>query len=155
MALNLETRGERELYKVNKDIFRLACSPDGRRLAFFESSQDGKPAVVKTISTSGGDSRELFTLHEGQHLFWGVGISWTPDGRHVVVGGPPVPGKQGADSLPDDLLIIPVAGGEPRKVKLEIKLRQMSLHPDGKRIAFASHNPKGGTEVWVMENFLP
>ncbi len=149
MAISLQTRRERELYRTSSYIARLACSPDGQRLAFFESSQDGQPAVVKTIPASGGESRELFTLQKGQLLFWGVGISWTPDGRHVVVGGPRVPDKT------DELWVIPATGGEQRKLNLGHKVRQLSLHPDGRRIAFASHEPKGGTEIWVLENFLP
>ena len=155
VALDLETRGEKELYRANKYIVRLACSPDGRRLAFFESTQDERPAVVKTVSTSGGEPRELFTLEKVQTLFWGVGISWTPDGRHLIVAGPDVPDKQGADRLPDELWRYPIAGGEPVKLSLGIKIRQMSMHPDGRRFAFASHEPKGGAEVWVLENFLP
>ena len=91
----------------------------------------------------------MFTQQKKARMFWGVGVSWTPDGRYLVIGGLDVPDK------PDELWIIPATGGEPRKVNLEIKVRQMSLHPDGRRIAFASHEPKGGTEVWVMENFLP
>ena len=33
------------------------------------------------------------------------------------------------------------------------RLRDLSLHPDGKRLAFAAGQSK--PEVWVMENFLP
>ncbi len=149
MAISLETRQERELYRTNNWIVRLACSPDGQQVAFFESTQDGQPAVLKTIPASGGESTDLFTLQEGQLLFWGVGVSWTPDGRYVVVGGPRVAGK------PDELWGIPAAGGEPHKINLGIQARQMSLHPDGSRIALSSHEPGGGGEIWVMENFLP
>jgi hypothetical protein len=34
-------------------------------------------------------------------------------------------------------------------------MRRVSLHPDGRRIAFAGPDPKGGIAIWVMENFLP
>ncbi|MHC4991427.1 MAG: TolB family protein, partial [Planctomycetota bacterium] len=147
MAISLESRRERKLYRTNNHIFRLALAPDGRRLAFFESPQDGKPAVLKTIPASGGESHDLFTLHEEQPMFWGVGISWTPDGRHVVIGGSRV------GDNPDELWVIPSTGGEPRKLSLGIQVSQMSLHPDGRRVAFTSRT--GGQEVWVMENFLP
>ena len=150
MAMSLESRRERELYRTGNWIARLACSPDGQRLAFFEATQDWKTAVVKTISASGGASRELFTLQKGQLLFWGVGVSWTPDGRYIVIGGRP----EARDDT-DELWGIPVAGGEPSKISLGIKVRQLSLHPDGWRVALASREPKGGNEVWVLENFLP
>ncbi|MEE9131757.1 MAG: hypothetical protein V3T84_17230, partial [Phycisphaerales bacterium] len=149
VARNLETRRERELYRTNTYIVRLACSPDGRRLAFFEGAQIVRPTVVKTISTSGGEPSELYTLKEGKRFSPGVGISWTPDGRHVVVGGPDGPDK------PDGLWSIPATGGEPRKLNLGVKVNHLALHPDGRRIAFTGPDPKGGGEIWVMENFLP
>ena len=67
----------------------------------------------------------------------------------MIVGGPDAPDK------PDELWRIPVAGGEPRKLNLGVKVSHLSLHPDGRRIAFTGPDPKGGQEVWVMENFLP
>ena len=149
MALSLETRRESELYRANNYIARLACSPDGQRLAFFEQSQAEQPAVLKTIRASGGDPHDLFTLRKGQRVFWSVGISWTPDGRHVVIAAPDAPDKT------NDLWIIPAAGGEPRILNLGGNAMQLSLHPDGRRIAFSRREPGGSREVWVMENFLP
>lgn len=49
---------------------------------------------------------------------------------------------------------VPVAGGEPEQLGLEMeKLRQPTISPDGRRLAFTA----GGTqnETWIMENFLP
>ncbi len=150
MALNLATRRERELYRADSNMGRLACSPDGRRLAFFATSQAGGPVVVKTIPASGGEPRELFTLQKGQKVFWGVGISWTPDGQYMVIGGPHVPDE------PDELWIVPATGGEPRKVNLGVnQVMKLSLHPDGRRVAFSRMEPGGGGGIWVMENFLP
>ncbi len=54
-----------------------------------------------------------------------------------------------------ELWSIPVTGGEPRKLNLGVKVSHLSLHPDGRRIAFTGPDPKGGDEVWLMENFLP
>ncbi len=137
------------MYRANTYIYRLALSPDGGQLAFLEAARALRPTVVKTISTSGGEPSELYTLKKGKRLSWGVGLSWTPDGRHVVVGGPDAPDK------PDELWRIPVGGGELRKLNLGVKVSHLSLHPDGRRIAFTGPDPKGGEEVWVMENFLP
>jgi hypothetical protein len=33
------------------------------------------------------------------------------------------------------------------------ELRELSCHPDGRRIAFGAGRDRG--EVWVLENFLP
>ena len=146
---DLETRRERELYRANGYIYRLTCSPDGRQLAFLEAAEALRPTVVRLMPSSGGNPRELFTLQEGHRFSWGVGLSWTPDGRHVVVGGPDAPDK------PDELWSIPATGGEPRKLNLGVKVSHLALHPDGRRIAFTGPDPKGGGEIWVMENFLP
>ena len=141
---DLETQRERELYRANGYIYRVTCSPDGRQLAFLEAAEALRPTVVKTMAALGGKPRVLFTLQEGHRFSWGVGLSWTPDGRHVVVGGPDAPDK------PDELWRIPVGGGEPSKLNLGVKVSHLSLHPDGRRIAFTGPDPKGGLEVWVM-----
>ena len=148
MTFDLKTRQESELYKAETNIYMLACSPDGRQLAFCESSEAVFPNVVMTIPASGGEPRELLRVPEGKTFPWGVGISWTPDGRHVVVGRP------GASDQPDELWIIPATGGELRKLTLEFNVRKLSLHPDGRRIAFGQRFADGG-DIWVMENFLP
>jgi beta-lactamase regulating signal transducer with metallopeptidase domain/Tol biopolymer transport system component len=149
MVHNLETHKERELYRTNTYIYRLALAPDGRRLAFFEAARAVRPTVVKTMPASGGGPSELYALKEGKRFSWGVGLSWTPDGDYVVVGAPDATNK------PDVLWMIPAEGGEPRKLELGVKVSHLSLHPDGQRIAFTRPEPNGGGEVWVMENFLP
>ncbi len=129
----------------------LATSPDGQQLAFCESSDAVSPSILMTIPASGGEPRELLRVPEGKTFPWGVGISWTPDGDHVVVGRPDVTDEP---DEPDELWIIPATGGEPRKLKLEFKVRKLSLHPDGQRIAFGQRFADGA-DLWVMENFLP
>ena len=149
VARNLETHVERELYRTNNYMYRLDLSPDGRQLAFQEGVQPLRATVVKTIPVSGGEASELYTLEEGERFSWGVGLWWTPDGRHVVVGGPDGPDK------PDELWSIPATGGEPRKLNLGVKVNHLALHPDGQRIAITRSDPKRGGGIWVMENFLP
>ena len=148
MTFDLNTRQESELYRANSGIYMLATSPDGQQLAFCESSEAVNPSILMTIPASGGEPRELFEIEEGKRFSWDVGLSWTPDGQHVVVGRP------GATDLPDELWIIPATGGEPRKLNLGFKVRKLSLHPDGRRIAFGQRFAGGG-DIWVMENFLP
>ena len=65
----------------------------------------------------------------------------------MIVGRPYDPDKT------DELWMIPTTGGEPRKLDLGFRVQSMSLHPDGRRIAF--YMGKFNSAVWVMENFLP
>jgi Tol biopolymer transport system component len=50
---------------------------------------------------------------------------------------------------------IPVRGGKPQKLGMEMYAQSLSAHPDGKRIAFSAVSNKDSGGVWVMENFLP
>jgi Tol biopolymer transport system component len=148
IARDLETHRETELYESDNYVERLACSPDGTQLAFLESEKAVHPRSLRTLSVSGGPPRDLFALKdEGKRFPHGVGLSWMPDGRHVVVGRPRVPQE------PDELWLVPATGGEPGKLNLGVRVRDLSIHPDGRRIAFAQGS--NHSEIWALENFLP
>jgi Tol biopolymer transport system component len=56
-----------------------------------------------------------------------------------------------------DLYRVSVDGGEAQKLDLAMgRIRHLSVHPDGQRMAFSSlgANPEQ-SQVWTMENFLP
>jgi Tol biopolymer transport system component len=150
MRHNLETHAESELYRSTPRIYRLAISPDGRQLAFVEGASELQGCKVCTISTSGSQVRELYTLKKTERGTWMVGLWWTPDGTNLVLGK--------TDNLPDkktEIWMIPVKGGEPSKFELPVKANHLSLHPDGRRIAFTGGELGGDSEIWVLENFLP
>ena len=72
----------------------------------------------------------------------------TANGRHVLF-------RKLTDHQPlMELWRVPAEGGEPQKLMEMVSLRDISVHPDGRRITFT-----GGyrikMEVWAMENFLP
>ncbi len=73
-----------------------------------------------------------------------------PDGRHLLFS------KGRRQNM--ELWRIPVDGGEPEKLGLAmvgLGLSGLSVHPDGKRIAFSAGGGAGPTvELWVIENFL-
>ena len=52
---------------------------------------------------------------------------------------------------------ISVEGGAPQEIRLPMErldyVGSVSVHPDGRRIAFTSVSSK--SEFWMMENFLP
>jgi RNA polymerase sigma factor (sigma-70 family) len=128
----------------------LALSPDGQQLAFVVRGDNG--LSLQIAPSSGGDTREVLRLTREEGTAWGGGLTWTPDGRHLVF-----PGKR-KDDEPGlvELWRILVEGGEPQDLGLTMKYHQQhpSFHPDGRRIAFTGPG-SGHSGVWVMENFLP
>ena len=113
------------------EIMDLSLAPDGQTLAI------GFSQGIALMSVSGGELRWIYRAELGGVRYRG-GMPWTPDGRTILFvqsGG---------------LWAVPVSGGEPRRLFSMPSLQQVSLHPDGRRLAF-----KGGEtrrELWVMEN---
>ena len=150
---NLETGQDTELYRVVAPLFigTLVLSPDGRQLAFRWFDQKSGATALKVIPASGGEPRELLRVDKPDSISWNTGLAWTPDGSQVLFGR-----RRGfsAQYQTVELWRISAEGGEPQKFGLAMdQLRDIRLHPDGQRIAFAAG--KGGGEIWVMENFLP
>jgi hypothetical protein len=50
-----------------------------------------------------------------------------------------------------------VEGGNAQNLGIKMKrFESLSIHPDGRRISFASIPQEGEfPQIWVMENFLP
>ncbi|MFC1712361.1 sigma factor-like helix-turn-helix DNA-binding protein, partial [Candidatus Poribacteria bacterium] len=126
----------------------LALSPDGQQLAFMVSCDD--EWSLQIAPSSGGDTRETARLRK-EETAWGWGLTWTPDGRHLLFLGN---SKNGLC----ELWRISVEGGESQNLGLMIKWHlgvHLSFHPDGRRVAFTGPGSGPGDEVWAMENFLP
>ncbi|MCH7824554.1 MAG: PD40 domain-containing protein [Acidobacteria bacterium] len=147
---NLETGQEKEIarglaFNWAGSVLR---SPDGWQLALRESLRGG----LKVISAT-GESRELlrFSQEEQEQGIRIGGVAWMPDGRHLLFEKGPRGNMELWRISPD--------GGEPEKLGRpmgELGLGGLSVHPDGQRIAFSSGGRgDGGSELWVMENFLP
>ena len=149
LGRDLETGREKELYRVSPaSPSSLALSPDGRTLAFAFEDRARRSDILMLLPATGGEPRELF---QGGGAFAWIGVlAWTPDGRHLVFG------RQGHPPEPKvELWRIPAEGGEPQRLGLAMAgLRNLSFHPDGRRIVFSAGSPFGA-EVWVLENFLP
>lgn len=139
---DLETGRQEEVYRkaAPPDIGGLTFSPDGKYLSFSTSDTDTaapKSHVIRIMPSAGGKTRDLLQGKLGTF----TSHAWTRDGKVILF----VKGKE--------LWQIPAEGGEPQKINIDVELRDVRLHPDGRRIAFTSG--KTSKEVWVMENFLP
>jgi Tol biopolymer transport system component len=145
---HVETGQETELlhnYPMNES----AVSPDGQRIVF--RSYDKPDITLKTMLVSGGDIHEIVRVKNPEWIPGYSGLAWTPDGRFVLYFTA-LQGPQGVEKT--ELWRVDVGTGERKSFGLTMdRMRNISLHPDGKRIAFDSGMPK--IEIWMMENFLP
>ena len=161
---------ERDLSSAReKEIFRrslgpswnphwmfVELSPDGQYLAAVANEawpghNTGKWDVV-VIPARGGEPREL---SRGQSKGASV-LMWAPDSRSLFVS-----------SITDtpagnrEVWRVAIDGSQPQKIGLNVSAlgppfnsdQQFSVHPDGKRVAFAAAEPAKSAEIWALENF--
>jgi Tol biopolymer transport system component len=124
-----------------------AVSPDERSVAYAGVNRD--TLRVRIMALDGGPTRDLVTMKisDGNAPRW-TGLTWTPDGKHVLFG---VPQERAPEEV--ELLAVPVAGGAPRSTGLVVReLRHVSLTPDG-RLSFTSGR-QDHKQVWTMENIF-
>ena len=143
---DLETGREKELYEALY-INYIALSPDGKELAFW--TQVGGGIALQIVPVAGGEPREL--IRAGRRVYFPRVLAWTPDGRHLFLA------KRNADpdtQFPHELWRMDAGGGEPTSVGLKMEgfLRDVRVHPDGRRIVFTSG--RRVSELWAAENFL-
>ncbi|MGD2124221.1 MAG: hypothetical protein PVJ76_21000 [Gemmatimonadota bacterium] len=121
-----------------------ALSPDGQTLAFGYSPVEGsEPQSLILLPVNGDEPRELPV--EGA-----MGISWSADGEFLLFHRFAAVGPVWESWLLD------LADGEPQPIGLTTKSpgwKRFDVHPNGQSITYTSTT--GGTELWVMENFLP
>ena len=144
----------------------LARSMDGRRLAFVTTDPNREVARLVTMSATGGDiSAEVMTSGVLQKRYpHMVAVIWKPGGDGLLVvrfddGPPPANPMQ-----PPPLWVwdVPFGGGSPRKLgSLPLPKAEgtfvppwvFSLHPDGKRLAFQSHEGLV-QQTWALDNLF-
>jgi hypothetical protein len=111
----------------------------------------GGIARMKIIPTTGGESRELCRFEGGIRFGAAQSSRWTVDGKYILSAMK----NSEIDNAKYELCRIPSIGGEPEKLelKMETGFNNLSVHPNGRHIAFSSFEYT--TEIWVMENFQP
>ena len=160
VTLELSSGREREVYRWrcrSKDWW-WTLSPDRRTIAgVFDPVENlENPWTLRLVSLSDGASRDLAEFKPwvgddaaGPSVF--PELYWTPDSRSVHFRGCLSP-----DQLIEALNRCPnwsfdVGTGERRRLADEAPIG--SIHPDGRRVAFA--DGETAYEVWVMEDYLP
>jgi Tol biopolymer transport system component len=151
MSIDVSTKEISEIYRQDAppDVGGLSVPPDGKCLVFGTMDPDGS-WVLKAIPLPGGPPREIIKSKASAS-----GVStpffWTLDGKRILFF---VDASKGKDKK-SELWSVPAEGGDPQSLGLTINVNpsSVSLHPDGRRLAFSFSQPSA--EVWVMENFLP
>jgi Tol biopolymer transport system component len=147
---DLETGREDEIYRApaGSSVHSFALSPDGQSVVFRSYDETTRVTALQVIPSTGGPPRELFRAAKGENIPGHTGLFWSPDGSQVFFTKGGAPGQD----LTFGLWRVPAQGGEAQEVGLTMEfLRELRVHPDGQRIAFAAGQPSS-PEVWVMEN---
>ncbi len=145
---------KRELDSGQENVFyshpnlstAMDISPDGKYLITGTYEFEKDSGILLLIPMNGGEARELCTLGGFRNS---ASIDWSSDGKYVIY----------SELTMDDevsLWRIEVEGGTPQKIwqgQGKKNLRGLSIHPDGKQIAFSTSLQE--QVIWSMENFLP
>ncbi len=158
LVRDLETSRETEFFRPPPGLVidDIALSPDGRHVALTLLEKETRSSVLKVLPIAGGEASELVRAKEPETIV-GDSLSWSSDSRLIVFGRNRANGKERKTQL----LAISARGGEPHELGLAMdSVRDVSFHPDGHHLAFATsagmpREDKDKIEVWVMENFLP
>jgi Tol biopolymer transport system component len=149
VARDVATGQEREIHSLAGPAVYASSpmvSPDDRHVAVAVNEFDeSRSRTVLVVSVAGGEARILV---RDTRLPWPPAIAWAPGSRGVLFVKQP-----NADDPRTELWLVPLEGGEPRKLDLAARdMRDLAVHPDGRRLAYTSGDDR--SEVWVMENFL-
>lgn len=130
-----------------------AISPDGKVIAFgvrhrrnpeIQRGQQTNVADLRTIGMDGSNERILLA---GNDLDYAYPLSWTPDGKWIVMGA-----VFRNESYEEDMLLLVSAGsGNARKFRVKDKLwpYNAAASPDGKWIAY-SIRPTGSKATLLV-----
>jgi Tol biopolymer transport system component len=146
MRHDLQTGAEKELYHTEALKMRvngLTLSPDGRSLAFIKSDQpDGKSRSLWLLPVSGGEPRELLSVGATEGL---LQVYWTQDSKALLW-------VRGGESS-DEIWVQPVDGSAAYDTGIRAKGIDVSVHPDGSRIAFRKLTERVG-QVMAVRNLF-
>ncbi|MHC4540085.1 MAG: protein kinase domain-containing protein [Planctomycetota bacterium] len=117
----------------------LDWSADGRFLAFSERSAPGQPASIVLLSVQTRKTRQLTS--PAPPSLGDRDPAFSPDGQTLAF-------IQGTNDNVDDIFIVPVAGGQPRRLTFDqLRVQSLDWTADGREILFSSN--RGGTfSLW-------
>ncbi len=130
----------------------LTLSPDGSRFALIDRrfGEQGR-TILATLEAQTGERNDLLRLEGTARADFAT--AWTPDGKTILFWRRD---KSSQNPQRRELWAIAADGGEPRPMNLGVDLLSapgfLSVHPDGRRLAYSAGDPK--YEIWKFSNFL-
>ncbi len=119
-------------------------SPDGSVIARAVRGYPKGYNSLLLVPPSGGPPRELVRLKQPEGFT--AAFAWSPDGKYVYFTRRTNSGTE--------LMRIPAGGGAIESLGLRMSMiRDLTIHPDGKHIAFAG-GESNNLELWALEGFL-
>src|SRR5438552_1571619 len=136
-----ESRGiKAEDYFAFKSLNDVRFSPDGSTIAFvvgtIDQKQNRRYNAIWTVPADG--SREPSSLTTSVQS--STSPRWSPDGKSIAfLSARPVPGEISGDGQKNQIWLLPLGGGEPRRItSLRNGVNSFSWSPDGTRFVCLS-----------------
>jgi Tol biopolymer transport system component len=119
-------------------------SPDGSVIARAVRGYPKGYNSLLLVPPSGGPPHELVRLKQPEGFT--AAFAWSPDGKYVYFTR-----HTNSDT---ELMRIPAVGGAIESLGLRMSMiRNLTIHPDGKHIAFAG-GESNNLELWALEGFF-
>ena len=118
-------------------------SPDGRTLAYVRRTANGKGAELGVSAIDGSNARTVLAA-DSRYLFL-RNPAWSPDSQTVAI-------VRGTGGIAGEMWLVPVTGGEARKVVDEpesVFSDWPTFTGDGRHLIHAS-NRGGATNIWRL-----
>jgi len=117
----------------------LSYSPDGKYLAMADKTSTAEPYSIFLLTVETGEKRQLTSPPAG--AVGDESPAFSPDGKSLAFARTTVPALK-------DIYIVPVAGGEPRRLTFDEETTTgLSWTPDGREIVFSSRR-SAGFHLW-------
>ena len=134
-VISLQSRRERLIFDIGRDIQYARLSPDGRQIVF--NLADNGIINSWTVPTSGGQPKQL-TFDQELAGF----ACWSPDGKFLAFQM-----KRGDNAY---LMVMPSAGGDATQMTFgQGRSWPHSFSPDGDKIVFAGERDGVWNLYWV------
>ena len=126
-------------------------APHTAGVAYIANREEAGVDVQSLMYWNGsGEARELLRVRAPERMSLG---GWLPD-DHTLLAVRWTPRPSPLEPRNDTLWRVPIGGEAPAPTGLTMDaLRDISVHPDGRRITFNAGFKQA--EQWVMENLLP